>query len=110
MKEWDTQYQNNKSYEYTYQGYKIFPPKEPSDLVREGNVLGHCVGSYVNKVRKGTSVILFLRERDDIETPLVTIEVQGKRITQAKGKMNNPPTTEQSIVVKKFAEKFDLAI
>lgn len=110
MKEWDSQYQNNKSYEYTHQGYKIFPPKEPSDLVREGNVLGHCCGSYVNKVRKGTSIVLFLRERDDIECPLVTIEVQGKRITQARGKMNNPPTQEQNMIIRKFAEKYQLVI
>ncbi|MFC8686050.1 PcfJ domain-containing protein [Brevibacillus porteri] len=110
MKEWETSYQINKQYEYSYQGYKIFPPKDPSDLIKEGNVLGHCVGSYVNKVRKGTSVILFLREREDVESPLVTIEVKGNCIAQARGKMNNPPSNEQNVIIKKFAEKYQLAI
>lgn len=110
MKEWELSYESNKRFEYTYQGFKIFPPKEPSDLVKEGNVLGHCVGSYVNKVRKGASTILFLRERDDIEKPLVTIEVKDNRIAQARGKMNNPPSQEQNAIIKKFAEKFKLAI
>lgn len=109
LKEWESSYEKNKQFEYTYQGYKIFPPKEPSDLVKEGNVLGHCVGSYVNKVRKGTSTILFLRERDDIDKPLVTIEVRENRIAQARGKMNNPPTQEQNAIIKKFVEKFKLA-
>jgi hypothetical protein len=110
MREWNASYENNKQFEYTNSGYKIFPPKEPSELVREGNVLGHCVGSYVNKVRKGISTILFLRERDDIECPLVTIEVKNKRITQARGKMNNAPSKEQFDIIKKFAAKFELAI
>lgn len=110
LKEWDEKYEKNKTFEYAYQGYKIFPPKDPSDLIREGNVLGHCVGSYVGKVRKGTSTILFLREKEDIECPLVTIEVRNNVIAQARGKMNNPPTTEQKHIIKKFAEKFQLAI
>lgn len=110
MKEWNKSYEVHKQYEYTYDRYKIFPPEEPSDLVREGNVLGHCVGSYVNKVRKGISTILFLRTKDDIETPLVTIEVRDGRIIQAKGKMNNPPSQDQKRIIKKFAEKFQLAM
>jgi hypothetical protein len=110
MKEWQESFEKNKLFEYTYQGYRIFPPNDPSELVREGNVLGHCVGSYVNKVRKGISAIFFLRNRDDIECPLVTIEVKDNRITQAKGKMNNPPTKEQKDIIKKFAKKYELAI
>ncbi|QDX94608.1 hypothetical protein EEL30_21420 [Brevibacillus laterosporus] len=110
MKEWEASYENNKHFEYAYQGFKIFSPKEPSDLIREGNVLGHCVGSYVDKVRKGISTILFLRERDDIGTPLVTIEVKENRIVQAKGKMNYPPSKDQNEIIKKFAEKYKLAI
>ncbi|PPA87676.1 hypothetical protein C4A75_00200 [Brevibacillus laterosporus] len=110
MKEWEASYENNKHFEYAYQGFKIFSPKEPSELIREGNVLGHCVGSYVDKVRKGISTILFLRERDDIGTPLVTIEVKENRIVQAKGKMNYPPSKDQNEIIKKFAEKYKLAI
>lgn len=110
MAEWNNSYENNKKFEFNYQGYKIFPPKDPSDLVKEGNVLGHCVGSYVGKVRKGTSTILFLREKDDVESPLVTIEVSGDRISQSKGRMNNPPTLEQKEIIKSFAKKFQLAV
>lgn len=108
LQEWNIVYEQNRKYEYTNGEYKIFPPKTPEDLIREGNVLSHCVGSYVNKVKKGLSTILFLRERKDIEHPLVTIEVRDQRITQARGKMNNPPTQEQNLIIKKFAEKFKL--
>jgi hypothetical protein len=68
------------------------------------------VGSYVNKVRKGLSVILFLRDKNDIDHPLVTIELKDKKIIQAKGKMNEAPKPEERKIIKSFAEKFDLAI
>lgn len=110
LKEWDERLEGNKKFESVVGDYKVFPPEKPEDLVREGNVLGHCVGSYVDKVRKGISTILFLRERQDLECPLVTIEVRDKRIVQARGKMNNPPTQDQKQAVKKFAKKFDLAV
>lgn len=109
LQQWHKAYQNNKSFEYQYKNYKIFPPKEPSDLVREGNVLGHCVGSYINNVRKGLTTILFLREKEDIECPLITIEVKNNRIAQAKGKMNNAPSKELKSIIEKFAAKYELA-
>lgn len=107
---WEKSYQNNQKYDYSYKDYKIFPPKEPSDLIKEGNVLCHCVASYIGKVSRGLSTILFLREKQDIDTPLVTIEVKDKRIIQVSGKMNYPPTQEQDMIIKKFAEKFELAM
>jgi len=110
LKEWQERYEENKQYLYTYNGYKIFPPSKPDELIKEGNILGHCVGSYVNKVKKGLSVILFLRDKNDIDHPLVTIEVKDKRIIQAKGKMNESPRPEEKKVIKVFAEKFNLAM
>jgi len=110
LEEWQERYEENNQYQYAYNGYKIFPPSKPDELIKEGNILGHCVGSYVNKVKKGLSVILFLRDKNDIDHPLVTIEVKDKRIIQAKGKMNESPRPEEKKVIKAFAEKFDLAI
>ncbi|EJW13911.1 PcfJ domain-containing protein [Paenibacillus alvei] len=110
QKQWDEVCEGNTVFKYAMDGYRIFTPMKTEELVREGNVLGHCVGSYVGKVRQGTSVIAFLRDADDIEKPLVTIEIQGKSIIQAKAKMNNPPTREQKDFIEKFAKKFELEI
>lgn len=106
---WKEVYQSHHSkFRHSVDGYKVFAPEEPSDLIREGNLLSHCVSSYVNKVISNTSTILFLREVDDIDTPLVTIEVRGEKITQARGKMNNPPTVQQKQAINKFAKKYNL--
>lgn len=110
LKEWEEAVETAKSYEYAYKDFVIFPPETPKDLVREGNVLGHCVSSYVHKVRKKTSTILFLREKVDKEAPLVTIEVREDKIVQAKGKMNNLPTPVQKDIIQRFAKKLELEI
>jgi len=102
MEEWNKAYEVNKNYEFEDKEYKIIAPVKPEDLVKEGNVLGHCVGSYVNKVRKGLSVILFLREKDDLEKPLVTVEVIDGKVTEARGKMNNLPSQNEYAFIKKF--------
>ncbi|WP_010497780.1 PcfJ domain-containing protein [Paenibacillus elgii] len=110
LKQWRLVCEENKKFEYTYNDYKIFPPSEPDELIKEGNILGHCVGSYVNKVRKRLSTILFLREKEDIEKPLVTIEVIGNRITQVQGKMRLPIDNQEKNAIKKFAERFQLSL
>lgn len=108
LEQWNKAYEKNKKYTAKIGEYVLFPPKKPEDLVREGNVLGHCVGSYVNKVREGLSTIVFLREEIDTEHPLVTVEIQNDTIVQARGKMNNLPTAKQVEILRKFASKFNL--
>lgn len=108
--QWDEVCEKNSIYKYAMDGYRIFTPMKTEELVREGNVLGHCVGSYIGKVRKGTSVIAFLRHADDIDKPLVTVEIAGNSIIQARGKMNNPVNREERDILNRFAKKFELNI
>ncbi len=65
-------------------------PSSQEELYEEGRQLHHCVGSYVNSVASGSSLILFIRKKDEPDTPLCTIEVRGNRIVQAKTRFNNP--------------------
>lgn len=53
----------------------------------EGDAMGHCVGGY-NPAKKGLTIIS-LYDADGL--PHVTLEVQGKKIKQIKGKQNNAP-------------------
>lgn len=108
QQQWDEVCEENSRIKYAADGYRIFTPMQTDELVREGNVLGHCVGSYVGKVRKRQCIIAFLRDADDVDKPLVTIEIAGDTIIQARGKMNNPTTPEQRDIINKFAKKFNL--
>ena len=52
-------------------------PEHPIDLVTEGQILSHCVGSYVNAVANGTSKIYFLRHIETPDEPYCTVELKG---------------------------------
>lgn len=55
--------------------YSLIIAKSPRELVYEGSELGHCVGSYASRMASEDSIIFFMRKSDDIDTPLVTVEV-----------------------------------
>lgn len=88
--------------------YAVIAPKESEDLIKEGNQLSHCVASYVKDVANDKCKILFLREVDEIDKPLATIEVRGLNIRQARGYANRPLNDEQREFVKQWAEKMNL--
>lgn len=64
--------------EYRDDDFSIISPKEPGDLVNEGNELCHCVGSYVRNVADGISNIYFLRRNSEEDVPYCTIEVADR--------------------------------
>lgn len=58
--------------------YIIIPAGKCEELVAEGQALHHCVGAtsnYMERMAQGDSWILFLRRKEDIETPYYTIEI-----------------------------------
>ncbi|WP_316251587.1 PcfJ domain-containing protein [Streptococcus salivarius] len=79
-------------------------PKDESEIVKEGKTLHHCVGSYAKKKHfvYGTSIIVFVRDKTDRETPLYTLELKNNRIIQLKGERNKSADEE----AKKEAEQF----
>ena len=78
-------------------------PISPSDLVREGQILEHCVGrmNYDQKFVREESLIFFIRTKDSPNTPLVTVEYSPsrKKILQCYGK--NDCTPNDNILEKK---------
>ena len=61
------------------------------DLDVEGSLMQHCVGSYKNKVEKGTKIYSL---RDSQNKPHVTIKVIDDRIKQVRGKQNAEPISK----------------
>lgn len=81
--------------------------KSPAELIREGEILNHCVGymGYDQKFVKEESLIFFIRNKDNIDTPFVTMEysLKSNRILQCYAEDNTKPQTEvQEFVNKKW--------
>lgn len=83
--------------------YAFIFPKDESEIVKEGKTLHHCVGRYAKEhFVYGSSIIVFVRDKTDRETPLYTLELKNDRIIQLRGERNKAADEE----AKKEAEQF----
>lgn len=71
-------------YEWENAEYAVLVPHCVDDVVREGCLLRHCVGTpdhegryrYLERIQDNESYIMFLRKKKDIEAPWYTMEVE----------------------------------
>lgn len=103
-------------FKYEDKDWVILSPHTPSDLIAEGQELGHCVGSYVSYVIEGKAIILFLRNKEEVEKSLYTIEIRNNNgryeIKQIKGKSNRviPRDSEAYAFVEKWIKKYNMEV
>ena len=88
------------------EGYSIIKPKTAQEVINEGNSLNHCVASYIKRVCDGECLIYFFRK--DPNESLITLEVEGNEIIQARGEHNRQPNDEESAALHKLADKINL--
>lgn len=98
-----------KKFDFEYGELMIVVPKAASEIITEGNILQHCVGSYTSDHIKGQTTILFLRHISEPDKPYYTIEVNEKTkvIVQCHGFMNewkNQKAQEVKAFEKEFAK------
>lgn len=78
--------------------YVCIIAKSPSDLIKEGNILCHCVGrmNYDQKFAREESLIFFIRDKNNPETPLVTLEysIKNHKVLQCYGEHDSKPCDE----------------
>lgn len=90
---------NTEHFCYERAGYIITPAQRASDLIRESEFQHHCVGAsetYMRRMEKGESYILFLRKKENPEVPYYTIEAAWDgEIKQAYSAYNRKPDWEQ---------------
>lgn len=85
-------------------GLLIRPCRDQTELVSEGKILHHCVGSYAEDHAEGRTAILFIRRSDAPNKPYFTLELAEKTLTvrQNRGLRNCDPPEE----VEKFVEQW----
>ncbi len=75
--------------------YSIILPKESIEIVQEGINLNHCSAEYIDRVIKGNTLLVFLRLTEELDTPLITIEIKNNMVNQVSGYSNRTPTIEE---------------
>lgn len=99
-----------KQFTYSDGKYYIRPAKTNREIVEEGQRLHICVGNgrYAESMEKEKTYILFLRKKEDPDTPFYTVEITPEfKIIQRHGKYNkeNKEVTEVDSFLKKFVEE-----
>lgn len=87
------------SYQNSIDKFKIVMPEKSLDLVEEGRYLCHCVASYIEKVNNGDCIVVFMREKENIELPYLTIEILPNRsVVQVEGMNKRSELSEEEIL------------
>lgn len=108
MELWEKTATENIKYEKTIGNYQFTIPKTVNELIQEGNAMNHCCGSYSKKVLNKNCVILFLRLKEKPDNSLVTIEIVGNTVYQARARFNQKPEISELLIIKKYAELMEL--
>lgn len=86
--------------------YCIVVPLDAQDLIKEGDALRHCVGSYIGSVANRICTIFFVRDKDEPEKPLYTLEVRKGGVKgQLHGFSNKNAPKDAHIFAQDFINK-----
>ncbi|MGX5183783.1 PcfJ domain-containing protein [Streptomyces avermitilis] len=87
----DKRVKDLEKYCFTDGKYLIRPAHSADELIQEGKELGHCVGTYVNQYKNGSTNIFVIRMVSQPDKPFFTMEIKNNRITQNYGKGHATP-------------------
>lgn len=82
--------------------YIIFPAKTLESMLDEGIQQHNCLRTYIVRYSNNNCQIYFMREKDKKTKSLVTIEVRGCSIVQARTRFNELPNDEIMQILKKW--------
>lgn len=96
--------------EYSDRKYSIVVPKSAAEIIDEGLNQSNCVASYVERVKEGYTLIVFMRKVDAIDESHVTIEVRDGAVVQCKAYANKNTSKEDDKFIEKWAKEKGLEI
>lgn len=86
-------------------GLIIIIPKSGNEIKEEGRILHHCVGTYVERVARGETLILFVRKETEPDVPYFTLEYREGKVIQCRGRNNCGMPQDVKAFVKAFERK-----
>ncbi len=99
------------SYENEEDPYVIMPIRKLQEIMNESQAQCNCVYSYLLDILEGKTTIVFMREKENPEMPLITIEIYDNRISQALLAYNKSINDETQLrFLRKYAREKNLLI
>lgn len=69
----------SEKYSYSGEQYRVIAPEGVLDILVEGDMLHHCIGSsdrYFERIERRESYLLFLRKAEEPQRPYYTMEIE----------------------------------
>lgn len=81
-----------------HDAFIVIIARSPADLIKESEILHHCVGrmNYDQRMIREESLIFFVRKVTEPYTPFVTVEysLSRKKVLQCRGDKNQQPSEQ----------------
>lgn len=106
VKLYDIFSKKDKEFEYKDDKYLIRLPQTVEDIAIEATQQSHCLyDRYTDDIIDGKSLVLFMRDVNNPDESVLTVEVKYGAINQARGHENDDPTPEQEQWLLAWAKK-----
>jgi hypothetical protein len=90
--------------------YSIIVPATARQIAEEGIALSHCMGSNAEQIASGDLQVLFLRNSNAKEKPLVTLRYSNDKITGAEGLHRRGLTADERKFLEGWGKEKDVQI
>lgn len=95
-----------KQYTAKSDKYVIVWPECRADFVKEGQLQHNCVGGYFERCAEGKTVVFFLREKENVNTPFCTVEFRDGNLIQCRTKYNGPAPEDAQKYMERIAHNY----
>ena len=93
--DFEKRFRTMSCYAWEENGILIRPVASPTELIREGELLHHCVASYAEKHARGDTTIFLIRKAEEPDKPWYTLEYgKSGTVKQNRGDRNCERTKE----------------
>lgn len=106
----DNSIEANKHLEWEQDNYLIRMPTSAEDIRDEADQMHHCVATYIPQIEAGEKIVMFMRDKENPDKSLVTVEVIDGAITQAYAQHDTYPSIPCMVWLTKWAQEKDLRI
>ena len=89
------QSEKNKFFEYSYKDLRVIVPTTPEEIVEEATRQKNCLRSYVERIKRGDTVVVFIRKKETPDVTYLTAEVNNGVLNQLKGYCNSNPRNKE---------------
>ena len=93
-----------KELEYEDKVYCVIVPTSTKDIIAEGTANSNCVASYLDKILKEETYLMFMRLKEEMDKSLITLEYKQGKLVQMKGAYNRACSEDETKFIEKYSK------